>query len=68
MNLSKSKSKTMEKIVEFELYCSKCKHYDSSDADDPCDYCLSVPARENSRRPIKYEENKKTVKKTKERK
>jgi len=58
----------MEKIVEFELYCSKCKHYDSSDADDPCDYCLSVPARENSRRPIKYEENKKTVKKTKERK
>lgn len=66
MNLSKSK--TMEKIVEFELYCSKCKHYDSSDADDPCDYCLSVPARENSRRPIKYEENKKTVKKTKERK
>lgn len=65
MNLSK---KTMEKIVEFELYCSKCKHYNSSDADDPCDYCLSVPARENSRRPIKYEENKKTVKKTKERK
>lgn len=58
----------MEKIVEFELYCQKCKHYDSSDADDPCDYCLSVPARENSRRPIKYEENKKTVKKTKERK
>lgn len=58
----------MEKIVEFELYCSKCKHYSSSDADDPCDYCLSVPARENSRRPIKYEENRKTVKKTKERK
>lgn len=65
MNLSKQ---TMEKIVEFELYCSKCKHYDSSDADDPCDYCLSVPARENSRRPIKYEENKKKVKQTKERK
>lgn len=58
----------MEKIVEFELYCSKCKHYNSSDADDPCDYCLSVPARENSRRPIKYEENKKKVKQTKERK
>lgn len=58
----------MEKIVEFELYCSKCKHYDSSDADDPCDYCLSVPARENSRLPIKYEENKKKVKQTKERK
>lgn len=58
----------MEKIVEFELYCPKCKHYDSSDADDPCDYCLSVPARENSRRPIKYEENKKTVNKKKERK
>lgn len=62
MNLSKMK------IVEFELYCSKCKHYNSSDADDPCDYCLSVPARENSRRPIKYEENKKKVKQTKERK
>ena len=58
----------MEKIVEFELYCSKCKHYNSSDADDPCDYCLSVPARENSRRPIKYEENRKNVKKPKERK
>lgn len=57
----------MDKIVEFELYCSKCKHYDSSDADDPCDYCLSVPARENSKRPIKYEENKKDIKK-KERK
>lgn len=66
--MNSSKSKTMEKIVEFELYCSKCKHYNSSDADDPCDYCLSVPARENSRRPIKYEENKKKVKQTKERK
>lgn len=66
--MNSSKSKTMEKIVEFELYCSKCKHYDSSDADDPCDYCLSVPARENSRRPINYEENKKKVKHTKERK
>lgn len=65
--MNSSKSKPM-KIVEFELYCSKCKHYNSSDADDPCDYCLSVPARENSRRPIKYEENKKDVKKTKERK
>ena len=43
-------------IVEFEKYCDTCKHKDSPDSEDPCDECLGSPAREDSRKPINWEE------------
>lgn len=44
------------KIVDFSK-CNTCKHKDLADTEDPCYECLSEPARENSRTPIKYEKN-----------
>lgn len=42
-------------IVEFDMYCPACKYYYKDQADDPCHTCLSIPARENSRKPEKWE-------------
>lgn len=48
------------KIVDFDKYCGTCKHReeDPDIEESPCDVCLSIPAREDSRRPEKYEEDK----------
>ena len=48
------------KIVEFHEYCEKCVHWpeDPSIEGGTCDICMSITARENSRRPEKYEEKK----------
>lgn len=42
-------------IVEFDKYCSTCKHEKVDQAKDPCHICLSISARENSRKPEKWE-------------
>ena len=42
------------KIVDFGL-CETCVHKNTMDDEDPCYECLSVPAREDSHTPIKYE-------------
>ena len=47
------------KIVEFDKYCPKCKNKDVKETDNPCDICLSVPVREATRMPEKFEEDKK---------
>lgn len=44
------------KLVEFYKYCSTCKHADLPEEDDPCNECLTIPARESSHKPEKYEE------------
>lgn len=46
----------MEKIVEYDLYCYKCKHYKLSDSEFPCDECLDNPSNEDSRKPIYFKE------------
>lgn len=46
------------KEVLFSEYCGKCKHSDLSEYEDPCDSCLSVPAREYSHKPMMFEEKK----------
>lgn len=48
-------------IVDFDKYCGSCKHKDENPnvEGSTCDICLSVAIRENSRRPEKYEEDKK---------
>lgn len=43
-------------IVEFDMYCPACKHYKKDQNEEPCSTCLSIPARENSRKPEKWEE------------
>lgn len=44
------------KIVEFEKYCSKCKHKDVKEEDKPCDECLNNPVNFHSHKPVKFEE------------
>lgn len=44
----------MLKIVDFSEYCYKCEHNDNREENSPCHECLSIPAREDSRRPEKY--------------
>ena len=51
------------KIVNFYYYCQTCKHKDSSPYQEPCNECLSNPVNVDSRKPVKYEEDEKKVKK-----
>ena len=44
-----------EKIVEFEQWCPRCKHEDTPGTEEPCNECLSIPARMGSRKPEKWE-------------
>ena len=44
-----------DKIVEFYGWCSTCKHKDESPYEDPCWTCIGAPARQDSRRPEKWE-------------
>lgn len=46
------------KFIEFDQYCPKCKYKDTSDAEDPCDECLTNPVAYNSKKPINFKENK----------
>lgn len=46
-----------EKLVDF-TYCKTCKFQSERDVDEPCNECLSIPARDNSHRPINYKEAK----------
>ena len=45
-----------EKIVEFDKYCKKCKHWEKAEKEDPCWDCLAEPVNEDSHRPMYYEE------------
>lgn len=40
-----------KKIVEFEKYCEKCKHWTKSADAKPCSICLSIAARDYSHTP-----------------
>ena len=44
------------KIVRFDLYCPKCKNYNTDESKDPCDGCLSEPCNQYSRKPVNFEE------------
>lgn len=45
----------MEHIVNFDGYCSSCTHKNTDENGDPCNDCLTIPAREDSRKPEYYE-------------
>lgn len=44
----------MIKIVDFYKYCPTCKFYSTNEKDKPCSECLNVPARKNSKKPVKH--------------
>lgn len=47
------------KIVDFQEYCETCQYQSKKEYEEPCDECLSIPARPNSHKPEKYKEKKK---------
>lgn len=47
----------MRHIVNFSEYCYKCTYRDKTEHQKPCCECISIPAREDSRRPEKYLED-----------
>lgn len=48
----------LDKFVNFEEYCKKCKFKDVDDTkgEEPCNECLSTPVNENSEKPICFKE------------
>lgn len=47
------------KEVHFEEYCNKCKHYEKTEAEDPCWDCLNQGWNTDSHKPILFEEGEK---------
>lgn len=45
-----------QKFVAFEAYCDKCKYAELPGWKDPCNECLKVGGRENTQRPVNFEE------------
>ena len=52
-----------EKMIFFEKWCTRCKHEATNENKEPCEECISSPVNENSRKPIKFEENENDKKK-----
>ena len=46
-------------FVEFDKYCAACKHEELDEKFDPCNECLTVPARYGTSEPEKWEEKEK---------
>ncbi len=46
----------VDKVVEFERYCYKCKYYGLDEFREPCHECLNNPTNTNSRKPINFKE------------
>lgn len=42
--------------IRFDKYCQTCKYADREERLDPCNDCLAVGSRENSEKPLYYEE------------
>lgn len=47
---------TTIKEVDFEKWCKTCKYEKREEEEDPCWDCLDQPWRENSTKPIEWEE------------
>lgn len=45
-----------DKIVDFEQYCEKCKHFYKDSIEEPCNECLTNPVNEHSHKPVNFEE------------
>ncbi len=45
-----------QKVVEFDVYCKKCEHYNKSESEDPCWDCLANPVNTYSHKPKFFKE------------
>lgn len=46
-----------QKIVVFDDFCQKCKHWKTEETENPCDECLESPLNWASNRPVLFEDN-----------
>ena len=44
------------KVVFYEKYCPLCKYEDKTEKEEPCCDCLDCPVREDTHKPVKWEE------------
>lgn len=51
----------MEHIVNFDGYCFSCTHKNTDENEDPCNECLTISARDDSRKPEHYEKDNRKV-------
>ena len=49
------------KIVNFGFYCPLCVRADEKETNDICDECLTVPAREYSHKPERFQKKVKEI-------
>lgn len=47
------------KEVYFNEYCVKCKYKDISEAEEPCNECLTQPFMVDSHKPLRFKEEQK---------
>lgn len=45
-----------EKMVYYNEWCDKCKHWNVVETEDPCNDCLNTPVNADSRKPVRWEE------------
>lgn len=45
----------VEKFVEFDQYCKRCKHEQLPESEDPCFECLANPVNVYSHKPVNFE-------------
>lgn len=48
--------KQEQHIVDYMLWCVKCKYGDCKETEDPCNECLSMPINYHSKKPVLFEE------------
>ena len=46
----------IQKFVDFNKYCNKCKYFTLKDSEEPCNECLTNPVNEYSHKPVNYKE------------
>lgn len=44
-------------MVDFNKYCSICKHFETQDHLDPCHWCLTEPVNVDSKKPVYWSES-----------
>lgn len=42
------------KIVEFDKWCNKCRFRETHETEEPCNECLTNPARESHSKPYRF--------------
>lgn len=47
-------SDIVEHLVEFSVYCPKCKYKNLPEEEEPCRECLCHPVMEHSRKPYEF--------------